>query len=132
MVDLLAHEQARAETAEARADAAQSRSDMAVTRADGLRDAVTVLEVKLAEAEAVREAARKRAHELANRVQVLQGADDRIAGLRDLLADAERRADAAENGRKAALEHADAMDRAEIERRGKGRWARLRAAWRGE
>jgi hypothetical protein len=38
---------------------------MAVICADGLRDAITVLEVKLAEAEAVRDAARKRAHELA-------------------------------------------------------------------
>src|SRR6516165_7384516 len=50
-----------------RADTAQTRADIAVTRAVGLHDAITVLEVKLAKAEAVRDAARKRAHELANR-----------------------------------------------------------------
>jgi DNA-binding NtrC family response regulator len=121
-----------------RVDAAQTRADMAVTRADGLREAITVLEVKLAKAEAVSDAARKRAHELANRVLILQGADDRVAGLRDLLADAEcraadaeRRAADAEDARETALTHADAMERADAERRGRGLPARLRDAWRG-
>jgi hypothetical protein len=41
---------------------------------------------------------------------------------------------AAEEGQetKEQLERLDVQDRAETERRGKGRWARLRAAWRGE
>jgi hypothetical protein len=124
--------ESRAESAENERRAAESRVETANARADRLHDAVTVLEVKLTEAEVVKEAARKRAHELANRVLVLLSAEDRVAGLRDLLAEAERRAADAEDGRKAVLAHSDALDRAEFERRGKGRWARLRAAWRGE
>jgi CheY-like chemotaxis protein len=115
-----------------RADAAQTRADMAVTRAAGLRDAIAVLEVKLAKAEAVRDAARKRAHELANRVQVLQGAADRVASLRYLLADAERRAADAEDARETALQHADAMERAEFERAARPLCRRLADAWRGQ
>ena len=122
-----------------RADATQTRADMAVTRADGLRDAITVLEVKLAKAEAVRDAARKRAHELANRMMILEAAAEqgreameRLTELDGLLVDAERRLAESDTARRTALERIDAMDRAEIARRGRGRWARLRAAWRGE
>jgi hypothetical protein len=114
-----------------RAGATRTGADMAVTRADGLREAITMLEVKLAKAEAVREAAHKRAHELANRVQVLQRANDRIADLHDLLANAERRAADAEDARTTAPTHADAMERADAERRGRGLLARLWDAWHG-
>jgi CheY-like chemotaxis protein len=122
-----------------RADAAQTRADMAMTRADGLRDAITALEAKLAKAEAVRDAARKRAHELANRMMILEAAAEqgreameRLTELDGLLVDAERRLAESDTARRTALERIDAMDRAEIARRGRGRWARLRAAWRGE
>ena len=57
---------------------------------------------------------------------------DRATGLDNLLADAERRLAEAETGRRTAQERLDAMDRAETARRVKGRWARFRAAWRGE
>jgi hypothetical protein len=56
----------------------------------------------------------------------------RITGLHDLLADAEHRLVDAERGRTPALAQLDAIDRADAARRGKGRWARLRPAWRGE
>ena len=122
-----------------RADVAQTRADIAVTRADGLRDAITVLEVKLAKAEVVRDAARKRAHELANRMMILEAAADRgrearerLTGLDGLLADAERRLAEAEQGRRIAQGRLDAQDRAAVARQGRGLLARLRDALRGD
>ena len=94
----------------------EARADAAVTRADGLRDAITVLEAKLATAEGERE----RAGHLV----------DQVEGLHRLLSDAERAARDAEDGWKAVLQHVDALERAEFERRGRGVLARLRDALR--
>ena len=125
--------------AETRADAERARADVAMTCTDELREQITIIEAKLAEVEKVKEAARKRAHELSNRMMVLeagaeraQEATERASGLDRLLADAERRLSDAEQSRATAVGRLDAMDRADAARRGRGRWARLRAAWRGE
>jgi hypothetical protein len=48
------------------------------------------------------------------------------------LVDAERRADRAEQRAQDAQERLSKMEQAEEQRRGQGRWARLKAAWRGE
>jgi hypothetical protein len=57
--------------------------------------------------------------------------EERLTGLDNLLADAERRLAEADTARRASAQER-AMDRAEVEPRGKERWARLRAAWRGQ
>ena len=80
-------------------------------------------------AEADRRAAIERADVAESRQR---WAEDRVEGLRDLLTEAERRAAGAEDARKTVMAHADALERAEFERQARGRWARLRAAWRGE
>ena len=72
-------------------------------------------------------AARKRAHELSNRMLVVQGAADR----------AEAEADELRPQAEAALiaqaeADAEELRQADAARRGRGRLARLRAAWRGE
>ena len=48
------------------------------------------------------------------------------------LAEAEHRLTAAENRYMAAQDQVESYRRAEAERKGRGRWARLRAAWRGK
>jgi hypothetical protein len=108
----------RLETETARADAEKARAD---------------------EAEQVKEAARKRAHELANRMMRLEAeaeegreTKERLTGLDRLLADAEHRLTESDTARRTTQDRLDAMNRADTARRGKGRWARLRAAWRGE
>jgi hypothetical protein len=136
-----------------RADAERSRADVLLARTDDLRAEIVAIEAKLrteaaradelqgrlAEAEQIKEAARKRAHELANRMMTLEAAaeqgreaKERLTGLDSLLADSERRLAESDTARRTAQERIDAMDRAEVARRGRGRWARLRAAWRGE
>jgi hypothetical protein len=106
------------------------------TRLDALiaghRGEIVAIEAKLAAAEA--RAAEVEQLRAAIETEHTHGADleARIAGLHGLLADAEHRLVDAERGRTTALEQLDTMDRAETARRGKGRWARLRAAWRGE
>ena len=62
----------------------------------------------------------------------LKDAGEQLAGLHNLLVDAERRLAEAENGRRTTQERLDAQDQAQAERRGKGRWTRLRAVWREE
>jgi hypothetical protein len=125
----------------------------AETQIEHLRGQITVFEFRLTtetaradaekaradEAEQVRDAARKRTHELANRMMRLEAeaeegreTKERLTGLDRLLADAEHRLTQAEDARRAAQERVDAQDRAAIARQGRGRWARLRAAWRGE
>jgi hypothetical protein len=123
-----------------------ARIDALLHAGEGHRAEIVAIEAKLTaataraeEAEQVRDAARKRAHELANRMMRLEAeaeegreTKERLTGLDRLLADAEHRLTEAEQGRRTAQERLDAQYRAEVERRGKGRWARLRAAWRGE
>ena len=98
---------------------------------------------RLTDAEQAKETARKRAHELANRMMTLEAAaeerqetkerlkdaGEQLAGLHNLLVDAERRLAESDTARRTTQERLDAMDRADAERRGQGRWARLWAAW---
>jgi hypothetical protein len=109
--------------------AQRSRADILIARADGLRDQLTAVEAKRTEAEQGRAEAE---HDRAEVDERATDAIERAAGLDSLLADAERRLTAAESARKSSQERIDALDRAEIARQGRGRWARLRAAWRGE
>jgi chromosome segregation ATPase len=125
-------EKAQTETLRAQLDVFEGRLGTETARADDLQG-------QLAEAEQAREAARKRAHELANRMMKLEAeaeegreTKERLASLDGLLADAEQRLAESDTARRTTQERLDAMDRADAARRGKGRWARLQAAWRGE
>ena len=111
-----------------RADRAEQGRDGERARADALRDraqAATEAERRADQAEQGREAARKRAHELANRLLVVQGAADRSEELTAQVKAAKAEAREAED-------RAEELRLADAARRGRGRWARLRAAWRGE
>jgi hypothetical protein len=141
--DLLLHQsdglRDRLMAVEAKLAVSQGATQDAKERLQVTTDRLADAEHRLAEAEQVKEAARKRAHELANRMMRLEAAaeegretKERLAGLDRLLADAEHRLTEAEQGRATAQERLDAMDRADVARRGNGRWARLRAAWRGD
>jgi len=126
----------------------ETADTVTVRRADyeALLSALADAGRRLTDAEQAKETARKRAHELANRMMTLEAAaeegrgtkeqlkdaGEQLAGLHDLLVDAERRLAEAENGRRTTQERLDAQDRAEAKRRGKGRWTRLRAVWREE
>jgi chromosome segregation ATPase len=130
----------------ARADRAEAAVAADRSRADTLRDRLTTMQDQLADAHASLQAA-----ELAeSRVAAAEGRADRaeqaIAGERDRAAAALARLDAmqeqlaaaaeaedqARRQRQAAQDNADAMREADAARRGLGRLARLRAAWRGE
>jgi hypothetical protein len=87
---------------------AEVRAETAMARADGLRDQVEELRIKLAELEAEGHA------------QTVEAAD------------LSARAKAAETAQAEAQAHAAELRQADKERRAGGRWARLRAAWRGE
>jgi hypothetical protein len=135
----LAVSQGATQDAKERLQSANERLQVTTDRLSETTERLTDAEHRLAEAEQVKEAARKRAHELANRMMTLEAAaeegketKERLTGLDRLLADAERRLAEAEQGRATAQERLDAQDRAEVTRRGRGRLARLRAAWRGE
>jgi chromosome segregation ATPase len=146
----------RVDEANMRADVAVSLADRTLAqlaeerdRADELRAEITAFEAKLVASEAAAKATEARADALradmltigAKLTQTEQGraeaderatdAIDRAAGLDNLLADAERRLVESDAARRATQERLDTMDRADGARRGKGRWARLRAAWRG-
>jgi hypothetical protein len=118
-----------AETAERRADQAEADRRAAVALADQtvllLTDAVS----RADQAEQGREAARKRAHELANRMFVVQGAADRAEAE---AGDLRRQVEAAQIAQAEAEADAAELRQAATARRGRGRLARLRAAWRGE
>jgi hypothetical protein len=115
-----------------RADGATTRLDAVLTVADGLHRQIAAMEVKLAAAEAgAAEVPQLRAAVDAEHSHGID-LEARIAGLHDLLADAEHRLTEAEGAKETALRLTEAMEQAEAERRGKGRWARLRSAWRGE
>ena len=126
----------RAEWAEKRAEQAENRADQAIARADSADADRRAAIGRVDAADVERHAAIERMDAATARAEVAETrqrwTEDRVEGLRELLAEAERRAAVAEDGRKAILRHADAMERAEFERLGRGRWARLRAAWRGE
>jgi hypothetical protein len=112
----------RAEVAERRAD----QADADRRQAEAARQAA---ETRADHAEQGREAERERAHELANRMLVAQGAADRAEAEAGEL---RRQAEAAQAARAEAEANAEELRQAEAVRQGRGRLARLRAAWRGE
>ena len=105
----------RAEAAEARAD----RTGAQVTEAGERADRALAL---LADAETVLKAERSRA----------DGLRDKLIGAQAELSLAQTAADRARGEAQAAQEAAEALRRAKEARKARGRWARLRAAWRGE
>lgn len=94
--------------AERRAATAEHGRDGERQRADALRDRIDTLTAELAMAE-----------------QQAEKAEARVSELRPELEAAQRKAQEAEQA-------ADALRAADDARRGLSRWARLRAAWRGE
>jgi chromosome segregation ATPase len=115
LVDQLEHERARA--------------DDAVTRAADLREAIAVLEARLAGSEGA--LAEARAH--AERAETSRDADRaRAEALRQMLDEAEAAEKRARARAETAEDHVEALRQTEEARRGRGRLARLRAAWRGE
>jgi uncharacterized coiled-coil DUF342 family protein len=64
-----------------------------------------------------------------NRADALR---DRLDAAQDELRQTRETADQVRQHAREAEDAIEALRRADAERRGKGRWARLRAAWRGE
>jgi hypothetical protein len=122
--------------AQARADAAEGRAHRAEERAAELRGRLDGLQAEAERTRTETQEGQEAAHTAERLAEVERVRADeeaaRATGLDRLLADAEHRLTEAEQGRATAQERLDAMDRADVARRGKGRWARLRAAWRGE
>jgi hypothetical protein len=107
----------------ARADAAEARADMAVTREDELRDEIKVIEVKLAGSEGEPMPSGRRP------------TGTSIGRGRRRCARCSTKPRRRRNGPGRALRRPRTMSRRygkpEEARRGRGRWARLQAAWRG-
>lgn len=136
----------RAETAEKRADRAENRADRAEARADRAERAIEVernraqaADLRADRAEQTLAGERSRADELRDRLDNL---GTKLTDAQAELAAAQVEADAAAELRP-ALEiaqiaqgeaEADAAElrQAEAIRQGRGRWARLRQAWRGQ
>jgi hypothetical protein len=122
LADVHAARQA-AEAADARAEKAEQGREAERARAEDLRAQVDVLMAEMVEA---RTAITRERHR----------ADERRATIEDLRAEAEARsrelAKAQHDAQAAQQAAAGELRRAEAERQARGRWARLRAAWRGE
>jgi hypothetical protein len=105
-------------------EVAALRSQMAAARAeaDTSRDRADRTLVQLAEAHSERAATLARAE----RAEVL------VANLEAAIATKEEVAAQARSEAEKARQATEALRQVEIDRRGKGRWARLRAAWRGD
>jgi len=105
-------------------EVAALRSQMAAARAeaDTSRDRADRTLVQLAEAHSERAAALARAE----RAEVL------VANLEADIATKEEVAAQARSDAEEARQATEALRQVEIDRKGKGRWARLRAAWRGD
>jgi predicted RNase H-like nuclease (RuvC/YqgF family) len=116
-------ERNRADRAENRADAAEKRADGAESRADRLDQALAGERARVDEL-------RDRLEDLQSRLGQLEAegaaADVQTAQLTAQLK--QIRAEAQE----AAQAASELLRQAEAARQGRGRWARLRAAWRGE
>ena len=147
---------ARAERAEERARAKALRvqidelnAEMVVARAEAdralaeerqrahrLNEQVEALSAEVVRAEKQAEAMVGRAERAeAGRDAERAGADalrDRIAALQAQLAVAEQAAEQARRQAQAAQDNAETLREADVARKGRGRLARLRAAWRGE
>jgi hypothetical protein len=138
--------------ANSRADEANRRADAALTVADQTLRQLSDAVARADRAEAAASSERQRAEMLQTSMDELRASQTLMAEThtRDL-AEAIRRAEdaAKENARQRVerLEHdrassvaiadkavhaAEQLRQADAERRGRGRWARLRAAWRGE
>ena len=125
----IARANARAERAEARADEAMQRADAAdadrrsaIALADQTVSLLTDAVARADRAEAAVAAERGRAEALR----------DRLDGMQEQLAAEVEAADQARRQAQAAQDNAEILREAEAARKGRGRLARLRAAWRGE
>lgn len=101
-----------------------------------LQDALVILRDQLGSADRRAEEAERRAEAAESRADAANKRTDVAAALADRLiaqvTDAERRVDQARAEVRAARQEAEQLRQADTARRGKGTWARLRAAWRGE
>jgi len=100
-------------------DAANARADEANKRADATLALADRLGAQLADAAARAERAEQRVEEV-------------LAGQLLMAETYARELVVAQHDAKAARQAADELRQAEAARQGQGRWARLRAAWRGE
>jgi hypothetical protein len=111
----LVDERARADAADADRRSAQSRADAAIARADS------------AEARADHE--RDRADAERTQADALKGL---LEATQQEIAQQRALTDQADDARQRAEDSAEALRQADEARKARGRWARLRAAWRGE
>jgi hypothetical protein len=130
----------RADTrAVSRADAAETGADLSAVIAT-LQTAVTLLGDQLAHERTRADIAQSELDDLRTKLADAQAelaaAQDQVEAARArTVAELEAATQAAQqaNARaQAAADRAEALRQAEAERRARGRWARLRAAWRGE
>ena len=107
----------------------RARADAAVTHAAELREAIAVLEARLAGSEGA--LAEARAH--AERAETSRDTDRaRAEALRQMLGESEAAEERATARAETAEDYVEALRQTEEARRGRGRLARLRTAWRGE
>jgi hypothetical protein len=125
-------ERNRADRAENRADQAESRADrseQALTgeriRADELRNRLDDLTAKLTDAQAELAAAQADIEQVAQGRETAEARGDELRTQLD-----EMQAQLA--ARQEAIDATEAVRQADDARQGRGRWARLRAAWRGD
>ena len=125
----LASADKRADQAEKRADRAEIRAEQAEARADQAQQAVEMERNRADRAEAGREAAQARADRAE---QAADGLRDRLDATQAELQQAHAATDQARAQAHEAQDAAAVLRRAEAARQGRGRWARLSAAWRGQ
>ena len=131
----------RADGIDADRRAAEAKAEAERSRADALRDRLNTMQEQLADAHAAlqaAEAADARAKQAEAGRTEERGRADRAeaatSGERaraDALRDRTEALQAQLTARQEVIDAAEATRRAEDERRARGRWARLRAAWRG-
>jgi hypothetical protein len=143
LTDLLTEAENRAEGAEQRAAQAAHQAEQAVQRseeANSRADAALALAdrtlAQLADAAARADQAdtdRRAAESRAGVADAALNAErQRVEALRDQLNSAERDLAVAQHDAKAAQQSAEVLRQADVARKARGRWSRLRAAWRGE
>ena len=119
----------RADQAEKRADRAETRTEQAETRENQAQQAIETERNRADRAEASREAAQARADRAE---QAADGLRDRLDATQAELQQAHAATDQARAQAHEAQDAAAVLRRAESARQGRGRWARLSAAWRGQ
>ena len=125
----LASADKRADQAEKRADRAEIRAEQAEARADQAQQAIEMERNRADRAEAGREAAQIRVDRAEQAADALR---DRLDATQAELQQAHAATDQARAQAHEAQDAAAVLRRAETARQGRGRWARLRAAWRGQ